>query len=158
MTWALLISKTLSFFFIPNFFCQNEPFYFALAQVAAWQDANGGCPWETCAYLQIHGMRTVTCPDYNVFMSSGLGKKIFFRSKYLTRFLKRPSHCQVTLFLRNRATQTPCFPSHVSNNSSSPPFLNTISAPQIHLGNVTLQRRATSLDVLSAGSVRPTFA
>ena len=52
-------------------------FYYAVSQVAAWQDAHGGCPWAFCAYIQMHGKSDdpadPTCPEYDVFISSGLG-------------------------------------------------------------------------------------
>ncbi|KAL1759511.1 hypothetical protein FB107DRAFT_287724 [Schizophyllum commune] len=38
-----------------------------------WQDAHGGCPTASCAYIQLHGKAKTTCPQDMAFISSGLG-------------------------------------------------------------------------------------
>ncbi|KAL1682748.1 hypothetical protein EV122DRAFT_287016 [Schizophyllum commune] len=38
-----------------------------------WQDAHGGCPTASCAYIQLHGKAKTTCPQDVAFISSGLG-------------------------------------------------------------------------------------
>ncbi|KAL1696279.1 hypothetical protein GGG16DRAFT_121112 [Schizophyllum commune] len=38
-----------------------------------WQDAHGGCPTSSCAYIQLHGKAKTTCPQDMAFISSGLG-------------------------------------------------------------------------------------
>ncbi|KAF5391592.1 hypothetical protein D9757_002543 [Collybiopsis confluens] len=53
----------------------NEPFNAANRVIRTWQNQNqnGGCPLETCAYLQIHGKGASLCPTDTIFISSGLG-------------------------------------------------------------------------------------
>ncbi|KAJ7594868.1 hypothetical protein C8J56DRAFT_778146 [Mycena floridula] len=52
----------------------HEPFNIANRAIRAWQDLNnGGCPSETCAYIQIHGKGASSCPLDTMFISSGLG-------------------------------------------------------------------------------------
>ena len=40
-----------------------------------WQDAHGGCPTASCAYIQLHGKAKTTCPQDMAFISSGLGTR-----------------------------------------------------------------------------------
>lgn len=54
---------------------QDEPFNTANRAIKAWQDAHGGCPAATCAYIQMHGKADESCPTDTVFISSGLGAR-----------------------------------------------------------------------------------
>ncbi|KAG2012106.1 hypothetical protein CC2G_012144 [Coprinopsis cinerea AmutBmut pab1-1] len=49
----------------------DEPFHDALLVTREWQIDQGGCPNSNCAYIQWH--RKVSCPNYDVFLSSGPG-------------------------------------------------------------------------------------
>jgi len=51
----------------------DEPFNIANRAIRAWQNAHGGCPHETCAYLQMHGKGASSCSADTMFISSGLG-------------------------------------------------------------------------------------
>ncbi|KAI3595007.1 hypothetical protein WG66_002370 [Moniliophthora roreri] len=66
----------------------NEPFVVALKEIYHWQHAQaGGCPPETCAFIQMHGKATTTCPRDQVFLSSGLS-----RSASSVEWYTSPSH------------------------------------------------------------------
>ena len=52
---------------------QIEPFFDASLAISSWQQHNHGCPSSSCAYIQMHGKKRTTCPDDDVFLSSGLG-------------------------------------------------------------------------------------
>ncbi|TFK21850.1 hypothetical protein FA15DRAFT_672144 [Coprinopsis marcescibilis] len=49
----------------------DEPFHDALVATRDWQNNNGGCPNDRCAYIQFH--RKTSCPTYDIFLSSGPG-------------------------------------------------------------------------------------
>ncbi|KAJ4471568.1 hypothetical protein J3R30DRAFT_1095094 [Lentinula aciculospora] len=51
----------------------DEPFSVANREIREWQNANGGCPSETCAYVQFHGKAASSCAADTMFISSGLG-------------------------------------------------------------------------------------
>ncbi|KAI5827974.1 hypothetical protein K523DRAFT_373962 [Schizophyllum commune Tattone D] len=51
----------------------SEPFHLAQVAIKDWQDAHGGCPTASCAYIQLHGKAKTTCPQDVAFISSGLG-------------------------------------------------------------------------------------
>ncbi|KAJ3789323.1 hypothetical protein GGU10DRAFT_260983 [Lentinula aff. detonsa] len=51
----------------------HEPFSIANQAIRDWQNANGGCPSETCAYVQFHGKAAASCAADTMFISSGLG-------------------------------------------------------------------------------------
>ncbi|KAL1704136.1 hypothetical protein EV121DRAFT_206490 [Schizophyllum commune] len=51
----------------------SEPFHLAQVAIKDWQDAHGGCPTASCAYIQLHGKANTTCPQDVAFISSGLG-------------------------------------------------------------------------------------
>ncbi|KAF5355579.1 hypothetical protein D9758_006418 [Tetrapyrgos nigripes] len=52
----------------------HEPFHVANLAIYRWQQANGGCPSSTCAFIQMHGKGPSTCPTDQVFLSSGLAR------------------------------------------------------------------------------------
>ncbi|KAJ7058731.1 hypothetical protein C8F01DRAFT_281409 [Mycena amicta] len=52
----------------------NEPFFPANIVIRDWQNAHGGCPAATCAFIQLHGKAASTCPTDTMFLSSGLGR------------------------------------------------------------------------------------
>jgi len=56
-----------------------EPFFDANLAISEWQ---GVCPSSSCAYIQMHGKSQKTCPDDDIFLSSGLG----MTSSYPTLF------------------------------------------------------------------------
>lgn len=60
-------------FGITNVVSQLQPFYDANKAIWAWQNANGGCPSSSCAFIQFHGKSPKTCPYDQMFLSSGLG-------------------------------------------------------------------------------------
>ncbi|KAJ3502373.1 hypothetical protein NLJ89_g8917 [Agrocybe chaxingu] len=49
----------------------REPFHLAMGAIRAWQNAHGGCPLTSCAYIQWHGKNDATCAADHVFLSSG---------------------------------------------------------------------------------------
>ncbi|KAJ8518754.1 hypothetical protein ONZ45_g4208 [Pleurotus djamor] len=51
----------------------NEPFFAAAKVIRRWQNEQGGCPSQSCAFIQMHGKAASSCPSDTVFMSSGLG-------------------------------------------------------------------------------------
>jgi hypothetical protein len=56
--------------------------------ICLWQIANGGCPAPSCAYLQMHGKKSTTCSDVDIFLSAGLGTCLLlvrdFHASHLT--------------------------------------------------------------------------
>ncbi|PFH46220.1 hypothetical protein AMATHDRAFT_155894 [Amanita thiersii Skay4041] len=50
----------------------NEMFLDTSIQIINWQDANGGCPSDTCAYIQFMGKGKSACSGLEVFLSVGL--------------------------------------------------------------------------------------
>ncbi|TRM69818.1 hypothetical protein BD626DRAFT_475395 [Schizophyllum amplum] len=52
----------------------TEPFHLAQVAIKDWQDAHGGCPHATCAYIQLHGKASTSCSQDTAFISSGLGR------------------------------------------------------------------------------------
>ncbi|KAJ6459634.1 hypothetical protein C8R45DRAFT_843214 [Mycena sanguinolenta] len=51
-----------------------EPFFSASKVIRDWQHANGGCPEQSCAFIQLHGKGSDSCPTDTVFLSTGLGR------------------------------------------------------------------------------------
>ncbi|KAJ7900042.1 hypothetical protein B0H14DRAFT_2331450, partial [Mycena olivaceomarginata] len=51
-----------------------EPFFSASKTIRNWQYANGGCPSQSCAFIQIHGKGANTCPTDTMFLSAGIGR------------------------------------------------------------------------------------
>ncbi|KAJ7651838.1 hypothetical protein B0H17DRAFT_958245 [Mycena rosella] len=51
-----------------------EPFFSASKTIRAWQLSNGGCPAQTCAFIQMHGKGVSSCPTDTMFLSSGIGR------------------------------------------------------------------------------------
>ncbi|KAJ7223370.1 hypothetical protein GGX14DRAFT_351733 [Mycena pura] len=51
-----------------------EPFFSASETIREWQRAHGGCPAPSCAFVQMHGKKSTTCPTDTLFLSSGLGR------------------------------------------------------------------------------------
>ncbi|KAJ7474237.1 hypothetical protein FB451DRAFT_1035463 [Mycena latifolia] len=51
-----------------------EPFFSASETIRAWQHTNGGCPAESCAFIQMHGKGASSCPTDTMFLSSGIGR------------------------------------------------------------------------------------
>ncbi|KAJ7751870.1 hypothetical protein DFH07DRAFT_745269 [Mycena maculata] len=51
-----------------------EPFYSASKIIREWQNANGGCPAQSCAFIQMHGKAATSCPTDAMFLSSGIGR------------------------------------------------------------------------------------
>ncbi|KAJ6531659.1 hypothetical protein DFH09DRAFT_1183029 [Mycena vulgaris] len=51
-----------------------EPFFSASKVIRAWQEANGGCPAQSCAFIQMHGKAASTCPTDTMFLSSGIAR------------------------------------------------------------------------------------
>jgi hypothetical protein len=50
----------------------REPFHDALLVTRNWQNDQGGCPNDRCAYVQWH-RKWASCPQHDVFCSSGPG-------------------------------------------------------------------------------------
>ncbi|KAF9075539.1 hypothetical protein BDP27DRAFT_1415323 [Rhodocollybia butyracea] len=69
----------------------DEPFHSANRIIREWQNANGGCPSETCAYVQIHGKAASTCRESTIFVSSGLGTSESSLAWYRNRTLDIPA-------------------------------------------------------------------
>ncbi|KAL1735552.1 hypothetical protein EV714DRAFT_280140 [Schizophyllum commune] len=65
----------------------SEPFHLAQVAIKDWQDAHGGCPTASCAYIQLHGKAKTTCPQDVAFISSGLGHDPASLAWYLTQDL-----------------------------------------------------------------------
>jgi hypothetical protein len=57
-------------------FLQEEMMFDTYKVVLDWQNAEGGCSAESCAYIQLHGKGGKTCVTDQAFMSSGLGTSI----------------------------------------------------------------------------------
>ncbi|KAJ7106442.1 hypothetical protein C8R43DRAFT_210629 [Mycena crocata] len=51
-----------------------EPFFSASKTIRTWQQANGGCPAQSCAFIQLHGKGASSCPADTMFLSSGIGR------------------------------------------------------------------------------------
>ncbi|KAJ6569235.1 hypothetical protein B0H19DRAFT_1024370 [Mycena capillaripes] len=51
-----------------------EPFFSASKTIREWQHANGGCPAQSCAFIQLHGKGATSCPTDTMFLSSGIGR------------------------------------------------------------------------------------
>ncbi|KAJ7259791.1 hypothetical protein C8J57DRAFT_491371 [Mycena rebaudengoi] len=51
----------------------EQPFFSAAKTMREWQLANGGCPPQSCAFIQMHGKAASTCPTDTMFLSTGLG-------------------------------------------------------------------------------------
>ncbi|TFK69334.1 hypothetical protein BDN72DRAFT_870674 [Pluteus cervinus] len=53
----------------------TQPFFNALMTIRTYQNLHGGCPNDSCAYLQLHGKGTGadSCPSDAIFLSAGLG-------------------------------------------------------------------------------------
>ncbi|EJD54028.1 hypothetical protein AURDEDRAFT_110677 [Auricularia subglabra TFB-10046 SS5] len=52
----------------------EQPFFNATIVIYEEQMKRGGCPSESCAFLQMHGKASTTCPENQAFLSSGLGR------------------------------------------------------------------------------------
>ncbi|KAK1225207.1 hypothetical protein PQX77_011887 [Marasmius sp. AFHP31] len=52
----------------------EEPFVTASKEIWRWQQAQGGCPSASCAFIQMHGKGASTCPTDIAFLSTGLGR------------------------------------------------------------------------------------
>ncbi|KAG6916881.1 hypothetical protein DXG01_004790 [Tephrocybe rancida] len=52
---------------------KGEPFYDASRSIYKWQSDNGGCPTESCAFVQFHAKGPSTCRTDQIFVSAGLG-------------------------------------------------------------------------------------
>ncbi|KAJ7461393.1 hypothetical protein B0H11DRAFT_1736032 [Mycena galericulata] len=66
-----------------------EPFHSASKTIRAWQHANGGCPAQSCAFIQLHGKAASSCPTDAIFLSSGTGRSTSSISWY-TDAVDRP--------------------------------------------------------------------
>lgn len=77
----------------------REPFFDASLAIHSWQQRRG-CPSSTCAYIQMHGKGSSTCPLDQVFISAGLGHSPTSKAWYLDsndRPVKRlKGHLQLT--------------------------------------------------------------
>lgn len=61
---------------------QGEPFFDASLAIYDWQQRRG-CPSSTCAYIQMHGKRSSTCPLDQIFLSAGLGRSSTSKAWYI---------------------------------------------------------------------------
>ncbi|KIJ98830.1 hypothetical protein K443DRAFT_626384 [Laccaria amethystina LaAM-08-1] len=61
---------------------QREPFFDASLAIYAWQQRRG-CPLSMCAYIQMHGNRSSTCPLDQIFLSAGLGRSSTAKAWYI---------------------------------------------------------------------------
>ncbi|THU86565.1 hypothetical protein K435DRAFT_763266 [Dendrothele bispora CBS 962.96] len=52
----------------------NELFNVASKIIYKWQQAQGGCPSATCAFIQMHGKGASACSTDQMFLSSGLAR------------------------------------------------------------------------------------
>ncbi|KAF7297542.1 hypothetical protein MIND_00988400 [Mycena indigotica] len=52
----------------------SEPFFAGNVAIRDWQYTHSSCPSSTCAFIQLHGKSSSTCPSDTVFLSSGLGR------------------------------------------------------------------------------------
>ncbi|KAJ7206967.1 hypothetical protein B0H12DRAFT_1206050 [Mycena haematopus] len=52
-----------------------EPFFSTSKVIRNWQHANGGCPEQSCAFIQMHGKGADSCSTDTVFLSTGLGRR-----------------------------------------------------------------------------------
>jgi len=90
-----------------------EPFFDANLAISEWQRKNYGCPSSSCGYIQLHGKQLTTCPDDDIFLSSGLGNSsasIAWYSNSTDRPIKR--------LRRNLSLSLPS--RHISLPSDSP--------------------------------------
>ncbi|KAJ3936000.1 MAG: hypothetical protein NXY57DRAFT_886770 [Lentinula lateritia] len=69
----------------------REPFSVANLVIREWQNAHGGCPSETCAYVQFHGKAASSCAADTMFISSGLGNSDSSLSWYEDHSLNIPA-------------------------------------------------------------------
>lgn len=60
----------------------GEPFFDASLAIYDWQQRRG-CPSSTCAYIQMHGKRSSTCPLDQIFLSAGLGRSSTSKAWYI---------------------------------------------------------------------------
>ncbi|KIK61094.1 hypothetical protein GYMLUDRAFT_43196 [Collybiopsis luxurians FD-317 M1] len=102
----------------------NEPFNVANGVIRRWQISNGGCPSETCAYVQMHGKGHSTCPDDTVFISSGLGTSSSSIAWYQNETLEVPARR-----LRDAARTIFLSSSTLSNSFENASLWRNISLP-----------------------------
>ncbi|KAJ7612635.1 hypothetical protein FB45DRAFT_759820 [Roridomyces roridus] len=79
----------------------NEPFHSASTMIIEWQRANGGCPSESCAIIQLHGKAETSCPTDAMFMSSGIGSSassVAWYTDSTDRPIKRLKNALITFF------------------------------------------------------------
>lgn len=67
-----------------------ELFFDASVAISEWQHKNYGCPSSSCAYIQIHGKGLKTCPEDDIFLSSGLGRSSASLAWYNDHTADRP--------------------------------------------------------------------
>ncbi|KAG2006267.1 hypothetical protein CC2G_002598 [Coprinopsis cinerea AmutBmut pab1-1] len=53
---------------------KDEPFVEASIAIHSWQTSHGGCPNDSCAFIQIHAKSQWTCVEDQIFLSSGIGR------------------------------------------------------------------------------------
>ncbi|KAJ3730371.1 hypothetical protein C8R42DRAFT_5045 [Lentinula raphanica] len=92
----------------------DEPFSVANQVIRNWQNANGGCPSQSCAYVQLHGKGASSCAADTIFISSGLGTSPSSLSWYQNTTLDIPARR-----LRDEARSV--FPSWTSSLPSDNP-------------------------------------
>jgi len=51
-----------------------EPFFSASKTIINWQHTNSGCPLQSCAFIQMHGKGSTSCPTDTMFLSTGIGR------------------------------------------------------------------------------------
>ena len=56
-----------------------------------WQRGLDGCPSASCAFIQMHGKASTTCPNDTVFLSSGLGIYLHFFLPEMVQYLTNRS-------------------------------------------------------------------
>ncbi|KAJ6613953.1 hypothetical protein B0H10DRAFT_2046820 [Mycena sp. CBHHK59/15] len=67
------VSNTTEYFKTDPAHDVAEPFFTAAKAIQAWQTENGGCPTQSCAFIQMHGKAASTCPTDTMFLSAGIG-------------------------------------------------------------------------------------
>lgn len=101
---------------------QNEAFYDANRAILEWQMANGGCPENTCAFIQFHAKAPWSCVSDQVFMSSGLGELLYF-PRWMTSTKDDVPYNRVIQYCRTRVVQKRCPEAHQEAEGPFTPIL-----------------------------------
>ncbi|KXN85926.1 hypothetical protein AN958_10687 [Leucoagaricus sp. SymC.cos] len=83
-----------------------EPFFDANVAIWEWQTQHGGCPSESCAFIQLHGKAETSCVSDTIFLSTGLGTNNSWYTDGADRPIKRLKE-QLSLSFNPEPNTTP---------------------------------------------------